>query len=119
MLWYLAHPVAGDDQYTYEQNMEHAKKVYVALLRAGLKVCAPWILDCMVLDDSIPEERALGMENDAAIYHRCDGIILTGHKLSRGMEREFTYFRSAGKRIIGFIGISLDDILSKIRDYPQ
>ncbi len=88
MLWYLAHPIAPDDDHTYEDNMADARFWWCFLMRNGVTVCAPWFGLCHALDDSIPEDRTLGMKIDQAVLARCDGIILTGHTLSSGMQRE-------------------------------
>lgn len=88
MLWYLAHPVAPDKEHTYEENMTDARRWWVFLLRNNVKICAPWFGLCHALDDSKPEDRKLGMEIDQIVLRRCDGIIATGHSVSKGMQRE-------------------------------
>jgi hypothetical protein len=87
-LWYLAHPIAPDEKFSFEENMAHALQVARILTDAGLSVCLPWFAMCRFLDDSNPEHRALGMEFNKKMVKRLDGLLLTGHKISKGMQIE-------------------------------
>ena len=89
MLWYLAHPVGEDSEMTYAQNMVDGMAWWSFLIRAGLFVCAPWVGLCHALDDGNDTDRKLGMTIDIEVLLRCDGIIATGHKMSRGMRRKW------------------------------
>lgn len=65
---------------------------WLAWLRASFPqdtFIAPWIATVMSLhgDDS-PELREAGLRDDCATVERCDGIALTGSRLSSGMRRE-------------------------------
>lgn len=85
-LWYLAHPVRADEQYTVQQNLDHTLVVMQILWNAGFNVIAPWHTICLFEKDESSIERCLALDQD--VVKRTDGIILTGHKLSRGMMRE-------------------------------
>ena len=89
VLWYLAHPVGEDSEMTYAQNLVDGMAWWAFLIRAGLSVCAPWVGLCHALDDGNDNDRKLGMDIDIEVLKRCDGIIATGHKMSRGMEKEW------------------------------
>jgi hypothetical protein len=90
MLWYLSHPVRPDERYTAEQNLDHTLVVLKILWDAGFNVIAPWHSLCLALKnephDAAVIERALRLDCD--VVKSCDGIILTGHRKSNGMERE-------------------------------
>jgi hypothetical protein len=104
VLWYLAHPVGADSNRTYEQNMEDGMAWWSFLIRAGLSVCAPWVGLCHALDDGDDNDRRLGMAVDIEVLKRCDGIIATGHKMSRGMEREWDLMVERGGRRVNLVG---------------
>jgi len=87
-VWYLAHSLATDEHYTYEQNMDHVLVVARLLVDAGIRVIAPWHTLCLALDDDNPEHRRVGIEIDCYVAAELRKIILTGHKLSRGMTKE-------------------------------
>lgn len=87
---YLAHPVRPQDGETLDGNVEQALLWYLwALSRwPGDVVCAPWITEVQILDDSDEEERAAGLARCEAMVARCDELVLCGGRISPGMERE-------------------------------
>lgn len=103
MLWYLAHPVAPDERYSYEDNIADGRRWWARLLRANVSVCAPWFGLCHALDDSKPEDRALGMKIDQAVLARCDGIIATGHRVSSGMQKEIESVEARNGEVVRFL----------------
>lgn len=116
VLWYLAHPVGPDSDKTYEQNMEDGMAWWAFLIRAGLSVCAPWVGLCHALDDGDDNDRNLGMYIDIAVLRRCDGIIATGHKMSRGMRREWELMDVDHRA--NLIGLNRDDnAIKTIKSY--
>ena len=112
-VWYLAHPVAPDDRYTYEQNMAHTLKVIGILMDAGVRVVAPWHTLCLCLDESNPDNRRLGLEIDCYVASALKRIILTGHKVSHGMKQEVQAIAKLGEEgwIIDVVGVS-DEFLA-------
>lgn len=87
-LWYLSHPLAGDNRYTFEQNMDHVVKVMRICFEEGLDVVAPYHTICLALDDDNPEWRRRGLECDCTLARTLGRVLLTGHKLSAGMRHE-------------------------------
>lgn len=95
-LYYVAHPVAADTEYTYEENLEHALWCYRQVLNAGYAAFMPWHTMLLVAPDGDVHWRARGIKLDCLTVARFDGIILTGHKLSGGMQRELLTFAMCG-----------------------
>ena len=67
---------------------------------------APYLGDCLALQDDNPMHRKRGIENDIAMINTgiFDEIWLTGHKLSLGMAEEVKMFVLQGKRVVDLIG---------------
>ena len=79
---YIAHPVSGD----VETNLAAAARwVRWAAVHMGVAPVAPYIEMCAAMDDSDPEERAIGMRADHAILAKCDEVWLCGDRISEGM----------------------------------
>lgn len=87
-VWYLSHPLAPDERYTFEENMEHVKIMLRMCFDEGFRVIAPYHTICLCLDDNNPEHRKIGLETDCSVAYALGRIILTGHKVSRGMSCE-------------------------------
>jgi hypothetical protein len=116
-VWYLAHPVAADAQFTTEQNLDHTVKIAEILFSAGFKVVAPWHLHCLFLRET-PENREICLEVDCFLVEKIGRMILTGHKLSAGMLREHsTLFKTSSDypdgrepRLLNFVGYKDSDL---------
>lgn len=87
-VWYLSHPLAPDDKYTFEQNMAHVVHLMRIFYEEGFRVIAPYHTICLALDDDNPEWRRIGLECACYIARSLGYVFLTGHKLSSGMEHE-------------------------------
>lgn len=87
-VWYLSHPVAPDSHYTYEQNMAHALHMVKLCYDEGFRVYIPWHSLCLVMPDSNPEFRRIGLEVDCELAKLTGLMILTGHRMSSGMQAE-------------------------------
>lgn len=101
---YVAHPLAPTPEEIADYDMFpdcHAQALnknirlalrWLAWLRASFPqdtFIAPWIATALSLhDDDGPELREAGLRDDCAVIERCDGITLTGSRLSSGMGRE-------------------------------
>jgi hypothetical protein len=112
-LWYLAHPVRTDEYYSESENLEHALQVQQILHeKAGLMVINSWHSFCKIHENTpITIELMKKMfEIDSIVVEHCDGIILTGHRLSSGMQHELNVAISSRKDILDLIGIA-DDVL--------
>lgn len=66
--------------------------------------CAPYYADILALDDTKPEERARGIENDIALIKTgmFDELWLTGTKISYGMQCEKALFEAIGLPVIDY-----------------
>src|SRR5947208_2104557 len=83
-IFYLAHPLAPDDQFTFDENMEHVVWVMRECYDAGIYVVAPYHTISLALDEDSLEHHRIGLEIDCTLIPKLDGLILTGHKRSRG-----------------------------------
>lgn len=113
---YIAHPIGGD----IESNLIdlrrilriinlniHPMKGCVEYDFAGIIPCAPYYADIVSLNDSIPEERARGIENDKALietgmFHE---LWLTGNKVSFGMSCEVIMFEKLGLPVKNYVNM--------------
>lgn len=80
----LESPYAGD----IEANVEYARRCIKDCLSRGESPIASHLLYTQsgILDDAIPEQRALGIEAGLAWYRVADAVIFyTDHGMSRGM----------------------------------
>ena len=81
---YIAHALSGD----WRGGVLAAKAYAFAAAKAGHLPVAPYVLMDGILDDTDPEERALGMRLDIDQLRACDEIWLCGERLSPGMLAE-------------------------------
>lgn len=86
-VWYLAHPVAADKQYTTQQNLDHILVMLKTCWQEGFRVFAPYHTMCHVFSEST-EYRQHGLEADCELVRRLGLMICVGHKLSSGMRLE-------------------------------
>ena len=119
---YLAHPIASDDQFTTVENIADLLRIirYVNLGKLSfdahafnsvevdntLVPMAPYIGDCLSMQDDNPLHRKRGIENDIAMIETgiFEEIWLTGHKISLGMQEEVKMFVAQGKKVVNLIG---------------
>jgi hypothetical protein len=103
---YLAHPLAGD----ITHNLASVRVWHRFLMERELDaaIIAPWIAAVEAgADDHDLAARERGLLDAEEIVQRCDGIVLCGERVSKGMQRELfaalMYERAAfslvGKRI--------------------
>lgn len=90
-VWYLAHPLAPDDKFTFQENMDHALKMMRICFEQGFYNIAPWHTMVCAWGGGVepPEQRIRALETDCFVAHSLGRIILTGHKRSRGMLAEY------------------------------
>jgi hypothetical protein len=88
IVWYLSHPLAGDEQYDFAQNMAHVVKLLRICYEEGVMAIAPYHTICLALDDDDPKWRRMGLECDCNIARMMGYVLLTGHKCSSGMRHE-------------------------------
>jgi len=85
---FIAHPIAGDVKNNMNKIASIARQIN--LTEPGVVPFAPYVLDCMALDDNTPEERARGIKNTAALFEKgfIDELRLYGDRISPGMQAE-------------------------------
>ncbi len=108
ILVYMAHPVAPEAGETIESNLASAKAHLRYLLAAHgdtHNIVAPWITEVELFDDSIPEERELGLARCCDLSARCDEIWLVGPRISAGMFREKQAAEARGATVQDMTGI--------------
>lgn len=84
MLVYICSPYAGD----VEINTLRAQRYCRFAAMLGRLPIAPHLLFPRFLDESLPEERALGIECGLALLDRCPEIWVFGSQISSGMAAE-------------------------------
>lgn len=101
MLYYVAHPVAGDGIMTFEENKEHTLDCLKALYDKQWPIICPWWTDLHYLDDSNQSHRETAMERQLELLRLIGGnIILTGHKISAGMQLEMVTAMGMGGHVV-------------------
>jgi hypothetical protein len=87
-VYYMAHPLAPDEKFTFNQNMGHVVEMLKFFYGIGVRVIAPYHTMCLALDDDTPEDRRVGLEVDLSVVRSLKRLILVGHKISSGMRDE-------------------------------
>ncbi|WP_312102479.1 DUF7768 domain-containing protein [Pygmaiobacter massiliensis] len=88
----VASPYAGDIQ----KNTEFAKRACRHVMNEGYAFFAPHLLYPNLLDDSLPQERQLGIDMGLAMLEHCDELWCYGDRISRGMMQEIAEADSLG-----------------------
>ena len=91
-LIYVASPYAGD----IEKNVRFAKEASRFVMSSGHAFFAPHLLYPAILDDGVPEERALGMEMGTTVLSKCDELWAFGERVSPGMQSEIAEAQRLG-----------------------
>ncbi len=81
---YIAHALHGD----WAGGIAAVRQFAFAAARRGYMPIAPHVLMDGILEDMIPEERALGMRLGMEQLDHCHEIWLCGAVVSEGMEAE-------------------------------
>lgn len=94
MKWvYICSPYRGD----VEKNVENAALYTKRALMMGCAVEVPHLSYTLALDDSVPEEREIGILAGLEKLHGCDEIWVFGlENPSEGMKREIAEAREWG-----------------------
>ena len=92
---YICSPYAGD----VESNIKAAKRYsrYAAL--NGCVPITPHLLFTQYLDDSIPEERQLGLNFGYTLLDKCSEIWVFGDRISAGMKAEIARAKEKNYRL--------------------
>lgn len=83
---FIAHPVAGD----VAGNAQKVRLICEQVHKGGALPVAPYLVSIQYLDDSVVEDRRLGIEANLVCFHRrfIDELWLFGDKISTGMKEE-------------------------------
>ena len=90
---YICAPLGGDVQ----GNLEKAKRYSEYALRCGAAPVTPHFY-ALCLDDSIPEEREMGMAAGLSLLWFCDEVWVFGG-ITEGMLTEIAVAAGDGKRV--------------------
>lgn len=103
-VFYVAHPVSGDP-------LGNCDKVCAWIKWLTLNVpehifIAPWVAEVRAFADenALPEFYDRVLADDQEVVRHCDGILLVGGKVSRGMQLELDAARATNKLIINVAG---------------
>ena len=91
-LIYVSSPLSGD----VEKNIEYAKAACRMVMDSGHAFFAPHLLYPSFLDDTVPEERKLGMDMGLAALEKCDELWAFGPRISAGMAAEIEHAERLG-----------------------
>ena len=90
-LIYIAHPLRGNKQ----GNLDNIARIAWTLHKHFTDVVpfVPYFLDASILNDDIPAERRLGMNNGKLVFKRCtiDEIWVFGEHISDGVYQEISH----------------------------
>ena len=111
-VWFMGHPIAPDEKHGFvNENLTHVNKLVRIFYNAGFRVVTPYHNLVATLDDANPEMRRVGLEVDCVMVQMLGRLILTGHKISNGMQIEldalvelYPEAHTEG-RVLNFIGI--------------
>lgn len=89
---YICSPYAGNT----EENTAFARQACGYAIRQGAVPLAPHLLYPQILNDSVPEEREIGIRLGLDILERCEELWICGDRMSAGMKRETAYAKARG-----------------------
>lgn len=88
-LLYICSPYRATDAETLQRNVEYAKALTRTILLQGDCPVTPHLYMTQCLDESIEEEREIGLGAGMNILRRCDGIVVgMKYGISEGMAAE-------------------------------
>ena len=89
---YVCSPLSAPSPEGIEANMRKARQ-YMRETAAcyGCRAIAPHAYLPRLLNDRIPAERALALSFGQGLLAVCDGIVLCGNTISKGMAQEIAY----------------------------
>ena len=104
---YTCHPVAPDERYSTQQNLDSIDAIEKKITSNGnFAIISPWSSLCRVTEDSNPEERELGIDFNLLTL-RVFKLIADklgkplelwayGHRISSGMKEEIELAKELG-----------------------
>lgn len=88
---YIAHPISGDVIDNLNKVLDIVKELRFD--RKDIIPLAPYLISCVLLDDSIPEHRSAGIDYNRRILESgiVDELWLYGDRISNGMKEEIRF----------------------------
>ncbi len=95
---FIAHPIAGDIQ----ENVKKVLAICEEIHSKDLIPVAPYLVSLQYLDDTVKEDRELGVLANLECFHRkyIDELWLFGNRISEGMRAEVDLARQLNIPII-------------------
>ena len=91
-LVYVCSPYRGN----IEHNTARARRYCRFAITQKAVPIAPHILFTQFLDDDIPEERQIGLQQGLELLKHCDEIWVFGERISEGMQGEIAAAQQLG-----------------------
>lgn len=106
---YIAHPISGDVAANLSKIVDIVREIN--LNEPNTVPFAPYYLDCIALNDDVPEERRRCIRNDVELFKRgfIDEVRLYGECISKGMHHEIKLAKELGILIIPMTDGTRDD----------
>lgn len=97
---YIAHPIGGD----VKANITKVGEIFrqISLDRQDVIPFAPYLAAVACLNDNVPQERAIGFEQNKAYFDRkmIDEVWLYGDRISNGMAQEIAWAKRMGIPVV-------------------
>ena len=95
---FIAHPISGD----IRGNVAKVLKICAEVHTKDVIPVAPYLVSLQYLDDTVTEDRDLGMEANHECFRRgyVDELWLFGDRISIGMKKEILLAKEIGIPII-------------------
>lgn len=93
---YVCSPLSAKSKEGIKYNMLLAQSHMAFLESHGLKGKAPHAYLPLLLDDDIPEERALALNFGLELLKLCNALCIFGDRISKGMWGEISYAKENG-----------------------
>lgn len=100
-LVYVCSPLGADSTEGVRANMEKARQ-YMKIVseKYNCRAIAPHAILPMFLNDSIPEERELGLKFGLDLIRICKKVVVCGNVISNGMKKEIELAKRLGIDIL-------------------
>lgn len=93
-LAFICSPFRSHTETEARENFNIMQKMMRMAIDAGYAPFPPHALYPIVLDDSIEEERDLGIECGLSVMSLCSKVFIYKERISKGMEQEIEQARS-------------------------
>lgn len=98
-VWYLAHPVTGDPEGNVKNAIAWIR--FLTLVAPERVYIAPWVAEVQAFfgQDVTPDFYDRVLADDMDVVRRCDGVVMVGGRISRGMDLEACAARESGGEV--------------------